>query len=157
MVDPRAFRDALSCYPTGVTLVATRHKGAGVAMTVNSFASVSLDPPLILWSVGRDTDRYEAFISADRFSVNILRDSQMNLAQHHAMDAAVNDRDWSTGEDGIPVLTDALAHILCETHTIHDGGDHKIIVGKVLSLDSQESGGALTFFRSRYGAASEDE
>lgn len=150
MVDPREFRDAMSRYPTGVTLVAARHEGAGLAMTVNSFASVSLDPPLILWSVGRDTERYQAFVSAERFSVNILRDSQMDLAQRYALDAALDPADWDEA-DGVPVLKDALARLHCRRHAIHRGGDHDIIVGEVMQVDCGPDEGALTFFRSRYG------
>ncbi|MEE2566693.1 flavin reductase family protein [Hyphobacterium marinum] len=157
MVDPREFRDAMSRYPTGVTLVAARHEGAALAMTVNSFASVSLEPPLILWSVGRDTERYAAFRAAEDFSINILRDTQMDLAPRYALDAALDPADWDLEGEGAPVLKDALARLHCRRYAVHPGGDHDIIVGEVMKVDCGADEGALTFFRSRYGRASVED
>lgn len=153
MVDPQEFRAAMSCYPTGVALVAASSRQAGLAMTVNSFASVSLVPPLILWSVGRDTERYEAFLAAERFSVNILRATQADLAQRYALDASLAGPDWQDGEQGAPVLAGALAVLECRRHAVHRGGDHDIIVGEVLAVTCGAEANALTFFRSRYGTA----
>lgn len=157
MVDPREFRDAMSRYPTGVTLVAARHEGTGLAMTVNSFASVSLDPPLILWSVGRDTERYEAFAAAERFSVNILRDTQMDLAQRYAIDASLDPADWTGRDDDVPALKHALARLICRRYAVYPGGDHDIIVGEVVQVDCGPDTGALTFFRSHYGRAAVED
>jgi len=153
LIDPRKFRDALACYPTGVTLVATCFSGRNVAMTVNSFASVSLEPPLILWSVGRDSDRYPAFAGATHFSVNILAADQADLAQRYALEAELDVGDWEISDTGTPILKKALAHLECRRHAVHRGGDHDIIVGHVERLDSRGKGAALTFFRSQYGSA----
>ena len=151
MIDPRNFREALSRYPTGVALVAAAYEGKAVAMTVNSFASVSLDPPLILWSVDRTSDRYAAFAAAEQFSVNILRADQADLAKHFAMEAEIERADWTTNSDGIPLLNKALARLECRRYAVHQGGDHDIIVGEVLKLKADGQGDALTYFRSQYG------
>jgi flavin reductase (DIM6/NTAB) family NADH-FMN oxidoreductase RutF len=98
----REFRDALGRYPTGVALVTLMAEGRALAMTVNSFASVSLDPPLILWSVDRKSGRYELFRDAPHFAVNVLAADQEGLSNACARDDDLDASGarWSAGEHG---------------------------------------------------------
>lgn len=151
MIDSTAQRALLSRYPTGVTVVCTQTGDGPVAITVNSFASVSLDPPLILWSIGRDSDRYDIFRDARHFTVNILSAEQAELAQRYAQNGSMREGDWSPAGNGAPRLDGAAGTLECRQHAVHPGGDHDILVGEVTALHSGDEAGSLTFFKSGYG------
>lgn len=151
--DTRAFRNALGCFPTGVAVV-TAGDTKPIGITVNSFTSVSLDPPLVLWCIDRRSDRYHAFITAKTFTISVLgtahEEVSVKLARqgaHHLEDIAL-----LPTEIGPPALGDALAWFECEAEAVHDGGDHAILVGRVLRFTRQEAGAPLIYFRGRYGA-----
>ncbi|WP_233873618.1 flavin reductase family protein [Paraburkholderia adhaesiva] len=131
--DTRAFRRCLGQYPTGVTVVTARHEGELVGMTVNSFASVSLDPPLILWSIRRESRSVEAFTGAQHFVVNVLADDQVPVSQWFA--TAHPERfelaPWSEGVGGAPLLDGAVVQLECERVAVHEAGDHLILIGEV--------------------------
>ncbi len=138
-IDPRRLREVLGCFATGVVVVTTqREDGAPVGVTVNSFNSVSLDPPLILWSLSLKAPSLAAFRSHEHFAVNILSEKQQDLCMRFARPAPDKfaglafDRDRS----GTPLLRDAAAHLVCRTFARHPGGDHEIYVGEVVSLES---------------------
>ena len=150
----RRLRDALGCFATGVAVIATADGDAPVALTVNSFASVSLEPPLILWSIDRASDRFESFEACQRFGVSVLRAGQGSLAETYAAAATLDAADVAWRTEGAPVMDDALAWFDCEVKARWPGGDHVVILGEVHDFASSE-GDALTFFRSRYGAADE--
>jgi flavin reductase (DIM6/NTAB) family NADH-FMN oxidoreductase RutF len=152
-LDRRAMRDCLGCFPTGVAVM-TAVDGAGcpAGLTVNSFTSVSLDPPLILWSLRRDSSILAAFQASPGFIVNILSSVQREMSGLFAGKSANR---WSEvaydrGIYGIPRLTGAHAILECEKHARHDGGDHVIFVGRPVSLTVNPDVSPLVFYRGRY-------
>lgn len=153
--DTRAFRNALGNFPTGVCVI-TAYGDAShppIGITVNSFTSVSLDPPMVLWCLDKKSDRYKIFTNAKHFTVNMLaadhQDISSRLAKQgeHKLDG-VKLFDTRSGPPGIQ---EALSTFECETAAIHEGGDHAIIVGKVTDFHTHDSP-PLVFFRGRYGA-----
>lgn len=151
MIDTTAQRALLSRYPTGVTVVCAMTDAGPIGITVNSFASVSLDPPLVLWSIGRTSDRYEAFLSAKVFTINILTAEQAALAQHYAQNAMLVDGHWTMASNGAPRISNAAGTLECRQHAVHPGGDHDILVGEVTALHEGPAAASLTFFKSGYG------
>ncbi|WP_210240200.1 flavin reductase family protein [Amaricoccus solimangrovi] len=132
---PRDLRDALGRFVTGVTVVTTRAEAGPLGMTVNSFASVSLDPPLVLWSPARRSSRFPAFEAAPYFAIHVLSAGQRDLAERFARPgAAFPDIPHETGMGGTPLLDGAVARFECRHAAGHDGGDHLIVVGEVLRL-----------------------
>ena len=153
MTDTRALRDALAAYPTGVALVTVPAGDGPRAMTVNSFASVSLDPPLILWSVAKDSERYQMFLEAEVFAVNVLGADQEALAAACAKDddLIAAGAEVRAGSAGAPLVAGAIAWFECRREAVHAGGDHDIIVGRVTDFAEPQTGPALTFHRSAFG------
>ena len=153
--DQRDFRSALGHFATGITVVtACAADGELVGVTANSFNSVSLDPPLILFSLDRQAFSFPAFEAAGHFAVNILSEAQTSLSQNFARTqgdkwAGIAYHRWSTGS---PILTGCLAAFECRTHAIHDGGDHRIFIGEVLRFEARPDGDPLIYFRGSYSA-----
>lgn len=136
--DTRAFRRALGNFATGVTVVtAAAADGRTVGVTANSFNSVSLDPPLILWSLDKRSSSHEVFELASHFAVNILAADQIDLSNNFARpkDDRFAGIDHQPGEGGAPVLADCSARFHCEKFQQVDGGDHWIMIGKVVQFD----------------------
>jgi len=153
MLDPREFRNALGSFATGVTVITTRGpKGELVGNTASSFNAVSLDPPLILWSLGRSAYSFKAYLSNDHFAVNVLREGQEEISARFAK--ALGDKwqglDYETGETGCPILPDSLGVFECKTAYTYQGGDHVIFVGEVLRYDFDPNGKPLLFWRGGY-------
>lgn len=153
----RAYRDALGRFGTGVTLI-TAHTAQGpIGMTVNSFASVSLDPALVLWSVAKKSGRYEAFRHASHFVVHVLAKNQLDLAMSFAKNGnSFEGNDWDVNEQNVPLAKRALARFECACEVVHDGGDHSIMIGKVLRF-SQRPGQPLIFTAGKFGTFMDDE
>jgi flavin reductase (DIM6/NTAB) family NADH-FMN oxidoreductase RutF len=154
--DSRAFRTALGHFATGVCVVTTTGPdGEAVGVTVNSFASVSLDPPLVLWSLDRASDRFPLFMACAHFCVNVLDAGAQHLSHRLSRkgERSVAEEPRFT-ETASPILKDALAHFECSVEARHDGGDHVIFVGRVLSFDHKSDGDPLLFYRGRYRALS---
>ena len=151
--DPRSFRQALGCFATGITVVTSVGlDGEYLGFTANSFNSVSLDPPLVLFSLDRGAYSLKAFEAAGVFAINILREDQeaVSIAFARALSnkwEGVRTEIWQTGS---PILVDALASFDCETISMHDGGDHVIFVGRVLRLRAGVDGRPLLYFRGAY-------
>lgn len=132
--DSRGFRDALGRFATGVTIVTTLDAdGQPVGLTANSFNSVSLDPPMVLWSLARRSVNLHTFLDAGHFAVNVLAADQRDLSDRFAR--PVDDRfagvDWEAGTAGVPVLPGAVASFECATDSRIEGGDHVIFLGRV--------------------------
>ena len=151
--DPRTLRDALGCFATGVTVVTCLSAdGEPAGLTVNSFTSVSLDPPLLLVCIARNARCAPARISASHFAVNVLQTGQ----QPASIRFSTRDEDrfgttpWSTGETGAPLLMDSLGVFECERHAVHEGGDHDILVGRVLRASFDPTIDPLLYFRGSY-------
>lgn len=146
------FRRALGCFATGVAIVTTRdRKGAAVGMTISSFNSVSLEPPLVLWSIAVQADGYEAFVNSKNFAVNVLAKHQSVLSDQFAVSGSdkFDGIEYRDGIAGVPLLTDSAACFECEIEAIYAGGDHKIIVGRVLRCEDSTTD-PLVFFRGHF-------
>lgn len=150
MADSRSFRDALGRYPTGVAVVTAFADGKALGMTVNSFASVSLDPPLVLWSIERSTERYGIFEHARHWGVNVLAADQAGLAHACALEADLAKCLTGWEGDTVPLIEGAVARFTCQAEAIHPGGDHDILVGRVIDFDTPRDAPALVFYRSTY-------
>jgi flavin reductase (DIM6/NTAB) family NADH-FMN oxidoreductase RutF len=152
MNDKKAFRQCLGRFATGVTVV-TCCDAAGDAcgITVNSFSSVSLEPPLVLWNIAKVSSSLQAYLDAEHFAVNVLGAEQENLSLHFARSDHTHfeDIDYTMSADGAPILPDTLATFECRTHEIHDCGDHYIIVGEVTRFRAGD-GEPLLFFGGAY-------
>ncbi len=147
----RAFRDALGRFATGVTIVTTRGLQGPVGITANSFAALSLDPPLILWSPAKTSRRFATFAQAQGFAVHVLAEDQSDLCHHFARpDHDFSGLDVTTSAHGVPLINGCLARYECEAEATHDGGDHIIIVGRVLRATFTDAE-PLIFSKGRYG------
>ena len=153
-VDARTFRQTAGQFVTGVTVIAIEVEGSIRAMTANSFTSLSLDPPLVLFCLGKRTKAWQLIQNATGFSVNILRDDQQDLSSYFAgswKDPAAPPPFSFGAWEGGPRLAGCTAALGCIVHAIHDGGDHWIVVGRVIAVYRAEDGGQpLVFFRGRY-------
>lgn len=130
--DARAFRDALGSFATGVTVVTAGTPAGPVGITANSFASVSLDPPLVLWSPAKASSRYAIFRDAARFSIHVMGAHQQAVCDGFTRDrAAFGGLAWRWDDRGVPVIEDCLARFDCTRAALHDAGDHAIVVGRV--------------------------
>ncbi len=134
---PQALRAALGRFPTGVTIVTcVDAAGQRLGLTVNSFAALSLDPPLVLWSLRRASPSLAAFSTAGHFAVNVLAHNQIELSRRFA--SSLSDKfgagSWSEGEGGAPVLGGCAAVFECATEARHPAGDHVLFIGQVLRL-----------------------
>lgn len=137
-LDTRAFRRALGNFATGVTVVtAASADGRKVGVTANSFNSVSLEPPLILWSIDKRSSSHEVFEAASHFAVNVLAADQIDLSNNFAKprDDRFAGIEFEAGEGGAPLLADCAARFHCEKYQQVDGGDHWIMIGKVVAFD----------------------
>ena len=153
MIDQRAFRSALGCFPTGVTVVtAPNPAGDPVAMTVSSFNAVSLEPPLVLFSVKRNAFSINLLLDAAHFAVSVLRGDQSEISARfaHAKGAKWAGLEPRIGTTGCPLAGQGLATFECLPHAVHDGGDHLIIIGRVVSFEVEADGEPLIFFRGGY-------
>jgi len=149
----REFRDALGLFPTGVCVV-TASGGAGglCGITVNSFTSVSLNPPLILISLARSLYSLPLFLAADSFAVNILSEDQQEFSDRFAR--ALSDK-WKevpvrTGAIGCPVLRSSLAVLECRKHAEYDGGDHVLVLGRVEYIETAKQARPLVYYLGQY-------
>lgn len=148
--DDRAFRDTLGCFATGVTVVTCQDAEGPLAITANSFAAVSLDPPLILWSPAKSSRRHDSFVAAEHFAVHVLAEDQLPLGRRFAMDGRdFTGLDWAD-DAGTPLLSDCLARFTCRRHATVPGGDHTVILGEVLQA-AHRPGAPLIFARGAYG------
>ena len=150
--DTLEYRRALSLFATGVSVVtAIDSEGNNVGITVSSFNSVSLDPPLVLWSVGLESMSYEAFTSAEHFAVHVLGKGQEDLCDHFAkrIPEKFNGFELGSGLGGAPILPDFAACFECSTEHVYPGGDHQIIVGRVHRFEYRDSE-PLIIYRSQF-------
>jgi flavin reductase (DIM6/NTAB) family NADH-FMN oxidoreductase RutF len=150
----RNLRDVLGCYATGVAVITTRTQaGEHVAVTVNSFASLSLNPPLILFSLGKTANILAHFQRAQSFAVNILTHTQESLSNMFARPstASWDAASYSEGGNGCALFADALAQLECSRYAEIDGGDHRTFFGEVTQMHLGRPGDPLLFYRGRYG------
>jgi flavin reductase (DIM6/NTAB) family NADH-FMN oxidoreductase RutF len=156
--DQRAFRDAMGCFATGVTVVSTvTEDGRPVGITVNSFSSVSLEPPLVLFCIDREATNLNAFQNHGRFAINVLGGDQQSISNGFAGNGDVMFENIAhrRTEEGCPLIPDAIVVFECETEATYDGGDHVIFVGRVKRIEQNSGGEPLLYFRGRYAAVAE--
>lgn len=151
--DSARYRQVLGHFPTGVVVVTAPGSPHHAGMSVGSFSSVSLDPPLVGFYAGRDSVSWPAIEAAGVFCVNVLAEDQEDLSRRFAS----KDEDkfvgvgWKPAGTGSPLLDGVLAWIDCEIHSVSDAGDHVCVLGRVLDLGVGHEGRPLIFFRGGYG------
>lgn len=151
----RDFRDALGCFATGVTVVTTiATDGCAIGVTISSFNSVSLDPPLIVWSLSRESPKLTAFAQNPHYAVNVLALGQQSLSERFASrdDAGVDGLAVRIGLGGVPLIAGCSAWFECTHEAQHAGGDHLVLIGRVLRFDRCGAGEPLIFHGGRYRA-----
>lgn len=151
--DSRTLRDALGCFATGVTVVTTLDRdGNPVGLTANSFTSVSLDPPLLLVCIANGAGSLPAFLAAPHFVVNVLHIGQQPVSGRFA--SRTEDRfgqtDCEIWDSGVPAIRHSLASFECARDTVHDAGDHKILIGRVQRVQFEPHRDPLLYFRGKY-------
>jgi flavin reductase (DIM6/NTAB) family NADH-FMN oxidoreductase RutF len=153
-IDPRGFRDALSHFPSGITIVSGVDGGEPVGFTCQSFYSVSVDPPLVSFSVQKTSSSYPRIKPGGRFCVNVLAHDQQHVSNQFARSGT--DKwariAWHHSASGNPVIEDTVMWLDCTTWAEHDAGDHWIVIGEVQETSDQQwhHGDPLLFFQGAY-------
>ena len=151
-LDTRQFRDVMGTFTTGVTIITTLENKMPHGITANSFTSVSLSPPLVMFCLGKSSTNFDAFMNSDCFAVNILTAEQNELSTHFA--TFDGDRfdglNWTKWETGAPILEDVISAIDCRIEAKHDAGDHVIMVGLVVRAQVQNFSSPLLYFKGGY-------
>lgn len=149
----KELRDCFSLFTTGVIISTTNFAGQNYGMTINSFASVSLDPALLLFSIDSKSSNLNAFQKGEHFSLSILSNKQLNLAQEFARPA--NEQKWKVEEHFLdktnaPIFKNSLGYFECEKHDIIAAGDHHIIIGKIINHSKLSDDQPLLYLNSRF-------
>jgi flavin reductase (DIM6/NTAB) family NADH-FMN oxidoreductase RutF/DNA-binding MarR family transcriptional regulator len=149
-----AFRRALGHFSTGVTIITAESDGTSAGITANSFSSVSLDPPLVLWSVKKSSTSWPIFAASSSFAINVLAADQSSLAARFARSGTdkFKDVDWKAGKSGAPLLANVTAQFECSRRVEYEGGDHLIVVGEVTYFARYDRR-PLVFTQGRFSAA----
>lgn len=149
--DSRTFRSTLGAFATGVTVVTTATPDGPLGITVNSFTSVSMDPPLVLWCPAKWSKRYAPFATARHFAIHVLGADQKHIADGFSREGgAFAGLDWHTDTDGVPLIDGVLARLVCATWAVHDAGDHAIVIGRV-TMAARAEGPGLVFHGGVWG------
>ncbi|WP_308123998.1 3-hydroxy-9,10-secoandrosta-1,3,5(10)-triene-9,17-dione monooxygenase reductase subunit [Mycolicibacterium xanthum] len=160
-IDPRTFRNVLGQFCTGITVITTEHEGAPVGFACQSFAALSLDPPLVLFCPTKVSRSFAVIEASGRFCVNILHESQKDVSARFG--SRESDKfagiAWSPSQLGSPVIAGTLAHIDCTVHSVHDGGDHYVVFGAVHSLSDvpRKKPRPLLFYQGQYTGIEPDK
>lgn len=151
-IDQARFREVCGHWLTGVTVVTAVDDGEPVGLAANSFTSVSLDPPLVLFCAGKSSGTWPRIEAAGSYAVNLLADDQEEISRVFATKDADRFKGvgFHTGATGSPILDDALGFFDCTIESVHDAGDHVIVVGRVVDLDVRRDAGPLAFYRGGY-------
>lgn len=152
-MDGHTLRQIMGCFATGVAVVTTSSPEGPYGLTVNSLASLSLDPPLILFCIDQTAGGYELFQPGEYFCINILALDQVEVSKLFAKKGA-GDRflfvPWEEGEHGVPILRGNTAYLVCRVETRYPGGDHSIVVGRVLNGEKDDARDPLIFYKGQY-------
>lgn len=152
-LDARMFRDALGRYATGVALITTTTDQGPCGIMVNSFASVSLDPPLVLWSIDNASRRKTAFDSAKHTAIHILADDQRETCMGFTKDAfAFEGLTLDPSPSGTPLVAGALARFHCTPHAAYVAGDHTIYISRVSQVDTGPDVDPMVFYKGTFGS-----
>jgi flavin reductase (DIM6/NTAB) family NADH-FMN oxidoreductase RutF len=153
-VDGEEFRRALAVHAAGVVVVTAWPEGEPVGLTATSFSSVSIAPPLVSFYVGQSSTTWPWLRQADLFAVNVLASDQADLAARFArksIDRFASPTRWTPGLDGVPLLDDVSAHLICRPHHTVEVGDHILVVGLVTSTNVSTAGRPLLYHKGRFG------
>ena len=137
----KAFRNALGKFATGVCLISVNdERSCALALTANSFSSVSLDPPLVLWSIQNNSECFREYTDCLYFGISVLSSSQEHLSNRYAQKGChgIDQSDFMTDPTGTPLLRNALAQFSCKRHKVIDGGDHQIVIGEVIGYATED-------------------
>ena len=135
-------------------MVTAQTEAGPLGMTANSFASLSLDPPLVLWAPAKSSRRFDSFAAAQRFAIHVMGEDQHDIASHFARNGDGFDSfDWWLSDQNVPILGGCLARFECHLSAMHDAGDHAIIVGHV-DKAAYRAGKGLIFKQGQYGGFS---
>jgi 3-hydroxy-9,10-secoandrosta-1,3,5(10)-triene-9,17-dione monooxygenase reductase component len=153
-IDPAHFREVLGHFSTGVAIVTAHHRDGPVGMTCQSVVSLSLDPPLVLFCAARTSTSWPRIRQSGHFCLNILATDQEELGVAFARSGGDKFAgvEWEPGRSGAPILAGALAHVQCELEAVHPGGDHEIVVGRVVDMEIRRDAYPLLFFRGSFGS-----
>lgn len=152
-LNSRGFRDALGHFATGVGVItASGPGGEPIGVTINSFASVSLDPPLVLWSLDKSSDRFRVLMQASHFGVNLLGQAEMEISRRLSRkgESALQVSEVRHGHHGVPMLKHAIASFECAVHERVEAGDHVIFIGHVLHCQHDSHEDPLLYYRGAY-------
>jgi len=160
-IDPRAFRHVLGQFCTGITIITTVHDDVPVGFACQSFAALSLEPPLVLFCPTKVSRSWQAIEASGKFCVNVLHENQKDVSARFGskeLDKFAG-IDWSSSHLGLPVIIGTLAHIDCSVASVHDGGDHFVVFGAVHSLSDvpKEKPRPLLFYRGEYTGIEPDK
>jgi len=154
--DSAKFRQVTGHFPTGVTVVTATTGEGPVGMAIGSFASLSLDPALVLFCASKNSASWMKIKEVEKFCVNILADDQEDVSR--VFGSREEDKfskiGWNRSANGAPLINGVLAFVDCDVHEVLDGGDHDIVIGAVTNLEVKHEGGPLVFFRGGYGRVS---
>jgi flavin reductase (DIM6/NTAB) family NADH-FMN oxidoreductase RutF len=157
MVSEELFKSILSCYATSVTVVTVHHDDKFAGLTVSSFCSVSLSPPLVLISIENEARTNTLLKDGADFTVNLLNQDQETVSQQFAepglsIDDRLENISYSLPSRGGPILTESLAWLICEQYETCDGGDHTIYVGEIIEGQKEAPGDPLLYYQGEYGS-----
>ena len=150
--DPQRFRQALGHFASGVTVIAGLDGTEPVGFACQAFAALSLDPPLVLFCPARTSVSWQRLARTGRFCANVLAAEQRELARRFGVSSAVKfaDVSWTPDPAGLPILAGVLTWASCAIETVHEAGDHYIVIGRVLRLGDSTAGDPLLFYRGRF-------
>ena len=151
-IDDSSFKLAMSHFASGVTIVTTEHDGQQYGMTVASFASLSLRPPLVIVCIEKSVKSHDAIAAAGKFGVSILDRQQGEVSGRFAskIDDKFSGVDITHGELGVPLISGAICTLACKVTAQYPGGDHSIFVGEVVDAQTTSTGAPLVYYRSSY-------
>ena len=154
--DEATFRQVLARFATGVVVVTGATEAGPAGLTCQSFSSLSLDPPLVLLSTARSSTTWPRIAATGRFAVNVLAGDQQDVSTRFAVSGGDKFAGlaWRPGALGNPLIDGAIAHVECDVHALHEGGDHEIVIGRVRAIEAPglDAGSPLVYYRSRYRA-----
>jgi len=147
------YRNALAQFPTGVTIITCLSAVGPLGITANSFTSISIDPPLVMWCPTKSSRRYDAFMRAENFAVHVMPAEKIELCMSFSKSGqAFENTSWHFSDRQVPLLDQCLACFECSRYADYDGGDHSLLLGLVETV-SVYDGVPLTFSQGRFGTA----
>ncbi|SFD43398.1 NADH-FMN oxidoreductase RutF, flavin reductase (DIM6/NTAB) family [Lentibacillus persicus] len=153
VLDPRAFRNVVGNFSTGVTVITTKNEvGNPIGFTANSFTSLSLDPKLVLFNIDKNSSNYDVFMNTNYFAINVLASDQTGISKQFSTRGIDRFEGVAYFEDtsGSPILPETIAYLDCKVSTHYEGGDHIIVIGEVLSGEANPNKEPLIFFKGKY-------